>query len=290
MSQLFISNNWEEYELLDSGDGEKLERFGQYKVIRPEPKAIWQKEYPTVWQKVDARYLRSNTGGGNWKFFRPLTNWKVQWENIHFHLKPTGFKHVGIFPEQLPIWQILKKTIPSRINDCSVLNLFGYTGAATLVAAQGGAKVTHLDASKETITWARDNAVLSHLETKPIRWIVDDAITFVKREVRRMKKYDGIIIDPPKFGRGANGEVWKLDRDLSKLVELCTQLMSNKPLFYIINTYTTDLSSLSLANMLQQKFHRFPGKVDYGELALQGKNSSLILPCSIFASWLSTNS
>lgn len=284
MAELLITENWKDYELLDTGNGEKLEKFGNYTIVRPEPRAIWEKERPQLWNTVSAVYLRNHTGGGMWKFNTPIKDWVVRWENIHFLLKPTGFKHVGVFPEQLPLWKFIRSSI--KPND-AVLNLFGYTGGSTLIGAEVGAQVTHVDASKEVVTWARENAVLSKLENKPIRWIVDDVIAFVKREIRRNKKYDGIIIDPPKFGRGTKGEVWKIERDLPKLIDLCTQLLSDKPSFFIINTYTTDYSSLTLANALIQKFTKHPGTITHGELALHSTDSPLIVPCSIFANWRS---
>lgn len=281
-----------DYELLDSGNERRLERFGVYIFDRPEPKALWNKTLPQQeWAKAHAVYHRSDKGGGSWKFQKQVPpSWKITWNKLTFLMKPTGFKHMGIFPEFASIWEWEQKIISTSLqgkpdHQPHILNLFGYTGAASLAAAAAGAKVTHVDGSREVVTWARENAKLSQLEDKPIRWLIEDTLTYVKRELKRGTKYDGIIIDAPKFGRGDKGEVWKIEEDLPKLLDMCTQLLVPQPLFVLLVTYATEYSSTVLENVLAQKMHRFKGTISSGELALQQTSNKLLLPTAMFSRW-----
>lgn len=279
-----LPSGWTDYELLDSGLDMKLERFGKYILARPDTKALWSPSLPeSAWHKADATYRRSSDGGGKWIFHSHLPEkWNVSWKNLTFSAHPSGFKHTGIFPEQASVWQDIIDTITAAKRPVNVLNLFAYTGGCTLAAASAGASVTHLDAAKEIITWARENATLSGLESKPIRWIPDDAITFVKREIKRGNKYDMIIMDPPKFGRGTTSQVWKFEEDFPHLMELCKQILTPDPLMFFVNAYAVSYSSRSLHNILGQTIPN--GVVTSGELALKQSNG-LILPCSIYAKW-----
>ncbi len=276
---------WNDYELIDTGDREKFERFGKYTLVRPEPKALWRKSLSqTEWNTADAIYQRISEKDGKWKFNKPVpAEWNISWKNLRFKLKPTGFKHLGIFPENSVHWEWIENIISNANRPTNILNLFAYTGGCTLAALAGGASVTHLDASKDVVTWARSNSQISGLDTKPVRWIVDDAVTFVKREIKRGKKYDGIIIDPPKYGRAENGKVWKFEHDLPKLLEMCTEILSDMPLFILINAYTVEYSSHTLANLLSQYFQS--GTVNHGEIVIPQKSSDVMLPTSLFASW-----
>lgn len=277
--------NWTDYELIDVGDGEKLERFGKYTVIRPEPKALWSKQNKQLWNTAIGWYERNTAGGGTWNFKQPIdVSWNITWRELTFLIKPTGFKHMGIFPEQAALWEIIQKKIRNTEKSVNVLNLFGYTGGSTLAAASAGASVTHIDASKEILTWARENAQLSHLENNSIRWIPEDAVTFVKREIKRRNRYDAIIMDPPKFGRGSKGEVWKLEEDLPHLIHLCSELLSEAPLFIIINAYAISLSSITLENLLQQFIEKYRGRISSGEI-ITISSTNIKLPQSIFSLW-----
>lgn len=277
--------NWTDYELIDAGDGEKLERFGKYTVIRPEPKALWPKQNKQLWNAAIGWYERNTEGGGRWNFKQPIdVSWSITWRELTFLIKPTGFKHMGIFPEQAALWEIIQKKIRNTEKSVNVLNLFGYTGGSTLAAASAGASVTHIDASKEILTWARENAQLSHLENKPIRWIPEDAVTFVKREIKRGNRYDVIVMDPPKFGRGSKGEVWKFEEDLPHLIHLCSELLSKTPLFIIINAYAISLSSITLRNLLQQFIEKYRGRASSGEI-ITISSTNIKLPQSIFSLW-----
>ncbi len=279
---------WNDYELIDSGAREKFERFGKYTLVRLEPKALWKKTLPqSEWNNADAIYVRISEKEGKWKFNRSLPGeWNISWKNLKFKLKPTGFKHLGIFPENTVHWEWIQNLITKANRPINILNLFAYTGGSTLAALAAGASVTHLDASKDVVTWARGNSQLSALDTKPVRWIVDDAVTFVKREIKRGKKYDGIILDPPKYGRAENGKVWKFEHDIPKLLEICTQILSEKPLFILINAYTIEYSSHTLANLLHQYFKS--GTIELGEIVIPEKNTEVVLPTSLYAkiSWL----
>lgn len=284
--KILAPNTWKDYELLDSGAGEKLERFGNFILIRPEPKALWNKILPLEWTKAHASYIRNNKGGGQWQHRIQLPyTWNISWNELNFVLKPTGFKHVGIFPEQASLWEWIIGTIKTVQRPIKVLNLFGYTGGSSIAALCAGAQVTHVDASKDIVSWAHENVIQSGLEGKPIRWIVDDVVKFVRREIKRGNTYDAIIMDPPKFGRGSNGQVWKIEEDLSQLVALCKDVLSPKPLFFIINSYTTEYSSLTLYNLLNQTMSFFPGETEHGELTLTPTTQSVTLSTGIFARW-----
>ncbi len=287
MNNLLIElPSWQEYELIDSGDREKLERFGKHIFIRPEPKAIWRKSALSEWEKADAIYQRTTDKEGKW-YFRTNVNPSevITWKELSFRIKPTFFKHTGIFPESLVHWQWIQDQIQKQKRQLNILNLFAYTGGCTLAALSEGASVTHVDALKEVVTWAHENAQLSRLDTKPVRWIVDDAMTFVKREVKRGKTYDAIIIDPPKFGRSADGKVWKFDQDIQLLLEECKKILTPKPTFILLNTYTVEFTSVTLSNLISQMIKEYGGSVEHGEIVLPQKTSNVLLPTSIFARW-----
>ena len=286
MFNLLYPPHWHDYELLDSGSGEKLERFGKYILARPETKAIWKKTLPMPeWEKCDAIYEQKDETG-KWIFKHQLpAAWNIKWQDLTFEVRPTAFKHTGVFPELASLWQFMQEKIKNTDHPVNVLNLFAYTGGSTLAAASVGASVTHLDASKSIVSWAAKNAEVSGLKQKPIRWIVDDAVAFVKREIKRGNKYDCVIMDPPKFGRGSSGQVWKIENDLPNLLELCKQVLSTAPLFFIINAYSVSLSALTLENLLSQMMKDRDGKTDCGELCLKSANSPNILSTSIFGRW-----
>jgi 23S rRNA (cytosine1962-C5)-methyltransferase len=291
--QILTPNDWKEYELIDSGDGEKLERFGPpeggYTLVRPDPRALWQKHLdPGIWEQADAAYSRINPKNGLWETRRPPPDpWQIHYDDLTFILKPTEFKHVGIFPEQSVNWRWLHSVINGK--PVKVLNLFAYTGASTMAAAQAGAAVTHVDAVKSTITWANENVKASNLVEKPIRWIEEDAYKFVTREITRGNTYDGIIMDPPRFGRGTKGEVWKIEKDLPKLLLACRKILSPNPVFFLINAYTADLSSVVIGQMLKDYIKQTDGEYSFGELALKETGSDRILPNGIFARWSATS-
>lgn len=278
----------QDYELLDSGDGEKLERYGKVTFRRPDPQSLWKKNLSEKeWNNADAVFLRDGRTT-DWKI-KPGTpeKWTINFGGLKFHIRPTAFKHTGLFPEQEANWNWMREVIKNRKskqNEIQVLNLFGYTGGASLAAAQAGANVCHVDGSKVAIGWARDNAELSGLKEKPIRWILDDAVEFVKREVKRGKKYDGILMDPPAFGHGPNGEMWKVEKDFVGLVDLCNQILSDDPLFLLINGYASGYSAIAYENNILNLKKKFGGKHEKGELTIQEKSGRL-LPCGIFARW-----
>lgn len=274
----------ERYELLDSGDEKKLERFGKYIVSRPEKQALWKISKPELWNKADAEYVRSNDKFGEWKLHNPAMPREWSFENnsgITLKLKLTPFGHVGVFPELAPQWDWIADKCKS-VQKPKVLSLFSYTGAATLAAAAAGAQVTHVDASKPAISWAVENQKLSGLESKPIRWIVDDALKFVKREERRENHYDGIIMDPPKFGRGPKGEVWQFEDNVVELLESCKKILSNNPLFFLITAYTVPVSFITLGNIVKDIMPH--GNLEFGEICIED-NSSKLLPTSIYSRW-----
>ena len=281
---ILTPNDWHDYELIDSGDGEKLERFADYIISRPDPRVLWQKQQPQdVWDTAGASYKRLSDLSGDWEIHRlPPDNWRITYGELIFTLKPTAFKHVGVFPEQSSNWRWIAEKIDGK--PLNILNLFAYTGAATLAAAAAGAKVTHVDASKPSITWARENAAASKLADKPIRWIVDDAYKFVVREAKRGVTYDGILMDPPRFGRGAKGEIWKLEQDLPKLMLACKSILTSRPAIFLLNAYTADLSSIAISNLVIDNIKEFGGTVESGELTLQDRSGRL-LPNGIFARW-----
>ena len=285
--------NWKDYELIDTGSGERLERWGDILLIRPDPQIIWKSEKKDPrWRSAHARYKRSSTGGGKWEVYKKLPDvWKITRGDLTFRLKPMGFKHTGVFPEQAVNWdytaariRAAKEKNPER--EIKILNLFGYTGAATLACMEAGATVTHVDASKGMVNWAKENAQLSGLREKPIRWLVDDCVKFVEREIRRGNHYDAIIMDPPSYGRGPKGEIWKIEDAIYPLVQLCGQLLSDDPLFFLINSYTTGLQPAVLTYMLEtQVAAKFGGKVVSDEIGLPVSSNGLVLPCGASGRW-----
>ena len=282
-----IANEWKDYEIIDMASGEKLERWGNIKLIRPDPQIIWKnKSIPSEWKSANARYNRSNTGGGAWEYSKRLPeSWQVKYKNLTFNIKPMGFKHTGLFPEQAVNCDWMINKIKQSKRDIKVLNLFAYTGGATVACLSAGASVCHVDSSKGMTTWAKENVESSGLREKPVRFIIDDVVKFVQREIRRGNKYDAIIMDPPSYGRGKNGEVWQFENNIADLVELCTQVLSDNPLFFLINSYTTGISSKVLANLLELNMKRYNGKITSGEIGLPMKNSKLVLPCGIYGRW-----
>ena len=283
---MWIANNWIDYEVLDTSGGEKLERWGDYLLVRPDPQVIWEtpKTLPG-WKKRNGHYHRSQKGGGEWEFFDLPEQWTIDYKGLTFNLKPFSFKHTGLFPEQATNWDWFGDKIRNAGRPVKVLNLFAYTGGATLAAAQAGASVTHVDASKGMVGWAKENARSSGLEDAPIRWLVDDCTKFVEREIRRGNKYDAIIMDPPSYGRGPKGEIWKIETSIHPFIQLCTQLLSDEPLFFLINSYTTGLAPAVLTYMLSTELKDFGGKVDSQEIGLPVKSTGLILPCGAIGRW-----
>lgn len=282
-----IANNWQDYEILDMANGEKLERWGNIYLIRPDPQIIWkEKTYPEKWKEVNARYNRSSSGGGNWQKYKKIPEvWQVKYKNLTFNIKPMGFKHTGLFPEQAVNWDWMIEKIKNANREIKVLNLFAYTGGATVACSYAGASVCHIDSSKGMVAWAKENVASSGLENRPVRYIVDDVTKFVQREIRRGNKYDAIIMDPPSYGRGKNGEVWQFENNIADLVELCSKVLSEKPLFFLINSYTTGISAKVLENILMLKLNKKTGTLTSGEIGLPMKNSKLVLPCGIFGRW-----
>ena len=280
-NSMWIADNWKEYEVLDTSDGEKLELWGSYQLVRPDPQVIWKtpKKNPG-WKKMNGHYHRSEKGGGEWEFFNLPEQWSIRYGSLVFNLKPFSFKHTGLFPEQATNWDWFSTKIRNSHRPIKVLNLFAYTGGATLAAAAAGAEVTHVDASKGMVAWAKENAKSSGLEDAPIRWLVDDCIKFVEREIRRGNKYDAIIMDPPSYGRGPKGEIWKIEDSIFPFIELCTQILSDNPLFVLVNSYTTGLQPAVLSYMLNIAIvKKFGGKVTADEVGLPVKDSGLVLPC-----------
>ncbi len=281
-----IANNWVDYELLDMADGLKLEKWGPHILIRPDPQIIWkEKKFPELWKKAEAEYVRSNTGGGQWRFYKNIhREWTINYKDLKFNVKLMNFKHTGVFPEQAVNWDWMINKIKNANKTIKVLNLFAYTGAASVACLSAGAEVTHVDASKGIIELAKENVKLSGFEDRKIRYLVDDVNKFVAREIRRGNKYDAIIMDPPSYGRGSNGETWKFESDIEDLVKTCSKILSDKPLFFLINSYTTGISSMVLENILKYDINN-EGKFSNGEIGLPMKNSNMILPCGIFAKW-----
>lgn len=279
-----VARDWKDYEILDMANGEKLEKWKDVILVRPDPQIIWKsKSFPERWKNANARYIRSSTGGGNWDFNKKVpANWQVKYKELIFNIKPMGFKHTGLFPEQAVNWDWMINKIQHANRDIKVLNLFAYTGGATVACSYAGASVCHVDSSKGMVTWAKENITSSGLQNNPVRYIIDDVVKFVSREIRRGNKYDAIIMDPPSYGRGTNGEVWKFEENISDLVELCTKVLSDRPLFFLINSYTTGISSTVLENILRLNIK---GKLSSGELGLPMKDSNLVLPCGIFSRW-----
>ena len=280
-----MSNGWEEYECLDAGNGEKLERYGNIILRRPDPQAMWEVLDDKDWQNVDGFYHRSSEGGGNWEFKRKLPEfWTINYKHLTFKISPTNFKHTGIFPEQATNWDFIMEKIKNAHREIKVLNLFAYTGCASMAASSSGAKVVQVDASRGMTEWAKENMKLCHLENNEIHFIVDDCVKFVSREIRRGNKYDAIIMDPPSYGRGPNKEVWKFEKNIYYLIDLCMQILSDKPLFFLINSYTTGISSIVLENILKTTIlKKYPtGHIASGEIGLPIKRDNLILPCGIY--------
>ncbi len=271
------NDEWKDYEVISTSKGEKLERWGQYKLLRPDPQVIWDSGKNLRDKTLNAHYHRSSSGGGHWEYLLPMKEeWTVGWRNLTFLIKPMGFKHTGLFPEQAVNWNMMINLIKNANREINVLNLFAYTGGATVACASAGAKVTHIDASKNMVDRAKKNMELSNLKDKPVRYIVDDCKKFVEREIRRGHKYDAIIMDPPSYGRGPGGEMWKIEDNLFDFVKLCSQVLSDKPLFVLINSYTTGLQPLVLRNILQLVFGE--NNIDAYEVGIKCKDN-LILPC-----------
>lgn len=293
---MWIADRWKDYQVIDSSCGEKLERWDKYTLVRPDPQVIWDTpKTEKGWTRMNGHYHRSKSGGGEWEFFNLPNEWTIRYpliigKTLTFRLKPFSFKHTGVFPEQAVNWdwfsQIIaaaKQQNPDR--KISVLNMFAYTGGATIAAAAAGAHVTHVDAAKGMVAWARENAAVSGLAEAPIRWIVDDCVKFVEREIRRGSRYDAIIMDPPSYGRGPKGEIWKIEDNVFPLIQLCSQLLSDAPIFFLINSYTTGLQPAVLSYMLSTVLKRFGGNVAASEVGLPVTSNGLVLPCGASGRW-----
>ena len=284
---MWVSDRWTDYELIDCGRGEKLERWGDQLLVRPDPQAIWNTPRTNRgWKHNSGRYARSSTGGGQWQNKSMPDRWTVSYRDLTFNVKPMNFKHTGLFPEQAANWDFAQEQIRRAGRPIRVLNLFAYTGGATLAAARAGASVTHVDASKGMVGWAKENAASSGLSDAPIRWLVDDCVKFVEREIRRGNHYDAIIMDPPSYGRGPKGEIWKIEDAIHPLVKLCAQLLSDDPLFFLINSYTTGLAPAVLTYMMSTEIvPKFGGHVDAQEIGLPVTETGLVLPCGASGRW-----
>lgn len=284
---MWICNDWKDYEIIDASGGEKLERWGDYLLIRPDPQAIWNtKKEHEGWYHPNAHYHRSKKGGGSWEFIDLPKQWSINYKELQFELKPFSFKHTGLFPEQAVNWDYMMNKIRKAGRPVKVLNLFAYTGGATVACAKAGAAVTHVDASKGMVTWAKENAAASGLSDAPIRYLVDDCVKFVEREIRRGNHYDGILMDPPSYGRGPGGEVWKIEEKIHDLVKLCSRLLSDDPLFFIINSYTTGLQPAVLSYIINTEITGyFGGKVRAEEIGLPVSSNGLSFPCGCSARW-----
>lgn len=282
------TSDWQDYELIDASSGERLERWGDILLIRPDPQIIWDSEKKDPrWHNAHARYHRSNKGGGHWELYKKMPDvWPISRKGLTFRLKPMGFKHTGLFPEQAVNWDLATEMIEGAKRPVKVLNLFGYTGAATLACLKAGASVTHVDASKGMVQWAKENAAVSGLAERPVRWLVDDCVKFVQREQRRGNRYDGIIMDPPSYGRGPGGEVWKLEEQMDGLLRLCLTVMSEEPLFLVLNSYTTGLSPSVMEYLLNVLMvPKLGGTVSAGEIGLTVTSTGMVLPCGNTAIW-----
>lgn len=291
---MWIANNWKDYEVIDTSKGEKLERWGKYILVRPDPQVIW--DTPKThkgWTQMNGHYHRSSRGGGEWEFFNLPQQWNISYEKLglSFNLKPFSFKHTGLFPEQAANWDWFYEKIKQAGRPVKVLNLFAYTGGASCAAAKAGAFVTHVDASKGMVGWAKENAKSSNLPDTSIRWIVDDCVKFVEREIRRGSTYDAVIMDPPSYGRGPKGEIWKIEEAIHPFIRLCTKALSKKPLFFLVNSYTTGLQPAVLTYMLSTELSaKFGGSVSSGEIGLPVSSNGLILPCGASGRWESSSS
>ena len=285
---MWLADQWNDYEVIDCSKGEKLERWGDYLLVRPDPQVIWDTpKKETGWHKMNGHYHRSSKGGGEWEFFQLPKEWTIQYslpinKKLTFHLKPFSFKHTGLFPEQAANWNWFSQLIADAVSkgrQVKVLNLFAYTGGATLAAAAAGASVTHVDASKGMVTWAKENAISSGLKDAPIRWLVDDCVKFVEREIRRGNHYDAIIMDPPSYGRGPKGEIWKIEESVYPLIQLCSQILTDNPLFFLIDSYTTGLQPAVLSYMISTVLGTANGTVTASEIGLPVSSNGLVLPC-----------
>jgi len=285
---MWLADQWNDYEVIDCSKGEKLERWGDYLLVRPDPQVIWDTpKKEKGWRKMNGHYHRSSKGGGEWEFFQLPKEWTIQYslpinKKLTFHLKPFSFKHTGLFPEQAANWNWFSQLIADAVSkgrQVKVLNLFAYTGGATLAAAAAGASVTHVDASKGMVTWAKENAISSGLKDAPIRWLVDDCVKFVEREIRRGNHYDAIIMDPPSYGRGPKGEIWKIEESVYPLIRLCSQILTDNPLFFLINSYTTGLQPAVLSYMISTVLGTANGTVTASEIGLPVSSNGLVLPC-----------
>lgn len=285
--RMWTSENWKEYALLDCGGGERLERWGSYTLVRPDPQAIWEKTSPGgLWAKPDAKYFRSKEGGGHWEKYSIPESWQIRYGELVFNIKPMNFKHTGIFPEQAANWDWAQGLISSSRRKIRLLNLFGYTGAATLSAARAGAEVCHVDAARGMVAWGRENAASSNLADRPIRWIIDDCMKFIEREKRRGSRYDAIIMDPPSYGRGPSGEVWHIEEALERLIKSAAALFTDEPLFMLVNSYSTGLSPWTVGYLIQNTLEKkYGGKTDCAELGLRVESSGLALPCGASTRW-----
>ena len=281
---MWVADEWKDYECIDTANGEKLERWGDVVLCRPDPQVIWDtKASPELWKTADAHYHRSSSGGGKWEYRKQIPEqWVVRYKNLAFNIKPMGFKHTGLFPEQAVNWDYMMDKISTR-KGAKVLNLFAYTGGATVACAKAGAAVTHVDASKGMVQWAKENAKLSGLQDAPVRYLVDDCMKFVEREIRRGNKYDAILMDPPSYGRGPGGEVWKIEDSICQFVRRCTLLLSDDPLFFIINSYTTGLAPTVLINLMKMCLPE--GKTQSSEIGLKITSSDMVLPCGATCRW-----
>ena len=285
---MYIAKDWKDYEILDMASGEKLEKWGEVILARPDPQIIWKdKIFPEKWKSANARYMRSKTGGGRWQYNGKIPeSWTIEYKDLKFLIKTMGFKHTGLFPEQAVNWDWMIDKIQNAKRPIKVLNLFAYTGGASVACAYAGASVCHVDSSKGMVSWAKENMKASGLENRPVRYIVDDVIKFVNREIRRGNTYDAIIMDPPSYGRGSNGEVWQFEDNIYDLVKLCMRVLSDNPLFFSINSYTTGISANVLVNLLKLEMPKScKGKYSCGEIGLPMKDSSLVLPCGIYGRW-----
>jgi len=285
--RMWIADGWKDYEVIDTSCGEKLERWGNYILVRPDPQVIWNTEKRAEeWRKCNGHYHRSNKGGGSWEFHNMPDVWQINYKNLKFNLQPFKFKHTGLFPEQAVNWEWSGQKIKNAGRSIKVLNLFAYTGGATIAAAAAGARVTHVDASKGMVTWAKENLAASGLSNAPVRWIVDDCVKFVERETRRGNKYDAIIMDPPSYGRGPKGEIWKIEEKIHPFIQLCAKLLSDTPLFFLINSYTTGLQPAVLSYMAELELvKRYGGRAEAQEIGLPVTSNGLILPCGASARW-----
>ena len=283
---MWTANNWKDYQLLDASAGERLERWGDYILVRPDPQVIWDTPKKAAeWKKKNGHYHRSSKGGGQWEFFHLPQQWSIRYCDLTFHLKPFHFKHTGLFPEQAVNWDWISGKIRGSERKIRALNLFAYTGGATLAAAAAGASVTHVDASKGMVSWARENAASSGLSQAPVRWLVDDCLKFVEREIRHGNTYDAIIMDPPSYGRGPKGEIWKLEESIYHLLTRCALLLSEKPLFFLLNSYTTGLAPSVLTYLLSVALKKHGGTVESQEIGLPVRTTGLVLPCGASGRW-----